>query len=44
MLVSGFTPRSLEGEGLDPRDLPVLVKPFSPDTLLRTVRGLLDDV
>ncbi|MCB9625271.1 MAG: PAS domain-containing protein [Sandaracinus sp.] len=44
LLVSGFTPRSLEGEGLDPRDLPVLVKPFSPDTLLRTVRGLLDDV
>lgn len=42
LLVSGFTPRSLEGDGLDPRGLPMVVKPFTPEVLLRAVRSALE--
>ncbi|MBX3248930.1 MAG: response regulator [Myxococcales bacterium] len=42
VLVSGFTPRSLEHRGVDPREFPMLVKPFTPGALLRGVRGVLD--
>ena len=41
LFVSGFAPRSLERRGLGDEDLPVLTKPFTPDSLLRAVRSVL---
>ena len=40
LFVSGFAPRSLERRGLGQDDLPVLTKPFTPDSLLRAVRDV----
>lgn len=42
LLASGFTPRSLTHQGMGGGDLPVLVKPFTPDTVLDAVRAALD--
>jgi CheY-like chemotaxis protein len=41
--MSGFTDDALKRHGLESRDVALLEKPFSPSTLLRTVREFLDD-
>jgi PAS domain S-box-containing protein len=41
--MSGFTDDALKRHGLESRDVALLEKPFTPSTLLRTVREFLDD-
>ncbi|MCP4039611.1 MAG: PAS domain S-box protein [bacterium] len=42
MFMSGFTDDGLAKHGVDARDIALLEKPFTPSTLLRTVREYLD--
>ena len=42
LYTSGFTDTDVVARGLLDRSLPLLQKPFTPDTLLERVRAMLD--
>ncbi len=42
LFISGYTDNAIAGRGIDDRSIAFLEKPFTPDSLVRKVRGVLD--